>query len=101
MEAIAQYKEALRLNPDSVKAHNNLGNALNLLGRTPEAIVQYEEALRLSPHDATIHYNLAGALLKTPGRANEAVAHLKEVVRLQPDNKMARQILARINAIQE
>jgi tetratricopeptide (TPR) repeat protein len=78
-----------------------LGNALNLLGRTPEAIVQYEEALRLSPHDATIHYNLAGALLKTPGRANEAVAHLKEVVRLQPDNKMARQILARINAIQE
>jgi hypothetical protein len=39
-------------------------------------------------------------LLKSPGRTNEAVAHLGEALRLQPDNEAARQILARIRASQ-
>jgi tetratricopeptide (TPR) repeat protein len=47
-DAIAQYEEALRLNPDYAKARHNLGNALSAEGRTAEAAVQYEEALRPS-----------------------------------------------------
>jgi Flp pilus assembly protein TadD len=35
-------------------------------------------------------------LLKTPGRTGEAVAHLREAIRLQPDNDLARQALSRI-----
>jgi tetratricopeptide (TPR) repeat protein len=33
-EAIENYKEAIRLNPDFTKAHNNLGLAYDSLGRT-------------------------------------------------------------------
>jgi len=50
-------------------------------------------------HDmAPIHFNLALALLKIPGRTNEAATHLKAVLRLQPDNDLARKILASIAA---
>ena len=40
-EAIRQYREALRLNPDFAQAHNNLGLALEKEGQTDEAIRQY------------------------------------------------------------
>jgi protein O-mannosyl-transferase len=95
-DAIAQYEEALRLKPDDAEAHNDLGNALSVEGWTADAIAQYEEALHLKPDIAAIHLNLAFALLKIPGRADEAVTQLKAVLRLQPDNERARQILDRI-----
>ena len=34
--AIAEYKEALRLNPRDAQAHNNLGNVLAEQGRLDE-----------------------------------------------------------------
>ena len=96
-KAAAQFEEAIRLNPAYAEARFNLGNAYAALGRMPEAITQYEEAIRLKPDAAPIHYNLALALLKTPERASEALAHLREVVRLQPDNSQARTLLERID----
>ena len=95
-EAIAHYEEAVRLKPDYPEARSNLANALNSEGRTPEAIEQYEAALLLKPGDARIHVGLAIALLKDPGRTAEAAAQLREALAIQPDNEMARQILARI-----
>lgn len=84
-EAIAQYQEALRLNPNYVEAHYNLGRALAMLDRTPEAIAQYEEALRLNPGYVNAHYNLGLTLEKMPGRMNEAIAQYEETLRLKPD----------------
>ena len=69
-------------------------------GRLNDAIAQYEEALRLKPDDATIQLNFAVALLKLPGRGDEAKAHLQTVLRLQPGNEAARQLLAGIQASQ-
>ena len=40
--------------------------------------------------------DLALVLLETPGRTAEAVAHLREAIRLQPGNEPARRILSRI-----
>jgi len=57
-EAIAELNEALRLRPDYVEAHNNLGNALLQSGRIDEAIVEYEEVLRLRPDNVAARGNL-------------------------------------------
>jgi tetratricopeptide (TPR) repeat protein len=100
-EAIAHYEEAVRLRPDYPEARSNLANALNSEGRTPEAIEQYEAALLLRPGDARIHVGLATALLKDPGRTAEAIAQLREALSIQPDNEMARQILARIAPVRD
>src|SRR3989338_8896238 len=57
-EAIAQYKQALGLNPNFAEAHNNLGIDLATSGNLPEAIAQYKQALGLNPNFAEAHNNL-------------------------------------------
>ena len=44
--AIRHFEECLRLNPRSVAALNNLGNALRSTGRLEEAVARHREALR-------------------------------------------------------
>ena len=63
-EAIAEYREAIRLKKDYPEAHNNLGNAFRDKGRLDEAIAEYREAIRLKKDDPRAHYNLGLALLK-------------------------------------
>ena len=48
-EAIEQLHEALRLNPNSAEAHNNLGLALLASGKARESIPEFEVTLRLKP----------------------------------------------------
>ena len=83
-EAMAQYGEALRLEPGYAKAHNNLGIALADADRGPEAVAQYEEALRLRPDFAEAHNNLGNALLES-GKTVEAIDQYRETLRLNPD----------------
>ena len=54
-EAIGQFEQAVRLQPNFADAHYNLGFTLHNLGRLPEAIGEYREALRLQPEFAFGH----------------------------------------------
>jgi len=84
-EAIDQFTEALRINPDYAEAHNNLGYALLVTGRTSAAIEQCKEALRIDPTYAHAHNNLGNALAQT-GRASEAIEHYKQTLRINPNS---------------
>lgn len=97
-DVIAQYQEAVRLQPGYIEARLNLGNALYVAGRLPEAVTQFGEALRLRPDLADAHFNLAMALLNLPGRSAEARSHLEAVLRLQPGNQEAAQLLAKLRS---
>jgi protein O-mannosyl-transferase len=83
-EAIRQYREALRLNPDFAQAHNNLGMALSSIGHLDEAIRQYREALRLKADYAEAHNNL-GIVFYLQSRTDEAIREFKEAIGLKPD----------------
>jgi len=45
---IAEFREALRLDPNLARAYFGLGNAYKLQGKTQEAIEALEEFLQLS-----------------------------------------------------
>jgi tetratricopeptide (TPR) repeat protein len=83
-EAIGQYEQALRIQPDFAGAHNNLGNALLQAGRVEEAIGHYEQAVRINPDYAEAHNNLGTALMGR-GRLQEAIGHYEQAVRIKPD----------------
>jgi protein O-mannosyl-transferase len=88
-EAIRQYHEAIRLQPNNAYAHNNLGASLIRKGQIDEAIRQFLEALRLQPDYAIAHYNLGAALDKN-GQIDEAIRQYQEAIRLKPDHADAR-----------
>jgi tetratricopeptide (TPR) repeat protein len=81
-EAIAEYREALRLNKNYGAAHANLGLALRQKGRVDEAIAECQEAIRLQKDSPAAHNNL-GAALVDKGRLDEAIAEYREALRLQ------------------
>lgn len=87
-DAIAQYETVLRLKPDHARAHYSLGVALQRVGRTAEAVPHFEAALRFEPANfllvSNAHYLLGDILIHTPGRLDDAIAHLEEVVRRRP-----------------
>lgn len=83
-EAEAQYKEALRGDPDSPDAHNNLGAMLLREGRPDEALQHFEAALEIEPNYPEAHDELASIWLKK-GRLDLARMHYDEAVRLKPD----------------
>uniref|UniRef100_UPI0039C64D2D tetratricopeptide repeat protein n=1 Tax=Anabaena sp. CCY 9402-a TaxID=3103867 RepID=UPI0039C64D2D len=83
-EAALKYKAALRLDPNSVLAHNNLGYALKKQGKLEAAIASYQTALRLDPNFANAHNNL-GSALYSQGKLEAAIASYQTALRLDPN----------------
>jgi tetratricopeptide (TPR) repeat protein len=50
-DAVAEFQNAVALNPNFAFAHTHLGLALCFLGRSEEALVELDTAERLSPRD--------------------------------------------------
>jgi len=83
-EAVAEYREALRLRPDFAEAHCGIGSVLNNKGEVDEANVEYREALRLRPDLPEVHFGL-GYALQFRGKVDEAILKYREALRLRPD----------------
>jgi tetratricopeptide (TPR) repeat protein len=81
-DAIAAFREAIRLNPGSAPAHSALGDALSLRGERDEAIGEYRTAIRLDPgSDAAKRARHGiGTNLRKQGKLEEAIAAYKEAV---------------------
>src|SRR5262245_53552970 len=73
--AIADYSEAIRLNP-SANAYGNRGNAHYHKEDYYYAIADYGEAIKLDPSDAKAHYN-RGLAYMVLARREEAIADFR------------------------
>jgi len=82
-ESLALYRKALKREPDSLRWHEGLGNALLDLDRPQDALRSYRRALEIKSKGAHLHGNL-GLAYQRLGRADEAVASFEEALRLNP-----------------
>ena len=72
------YEQALALNPESDRLHNNLGYSLQLQNKTEAAEPEFRKALELNPSSATARNNL-GALLARRGDTQLALEQFQLV----------------------
>ena len=82
-EAIAAYRQAVRLEPQNALAHYGLGVAYSRKGENEQAIAAYREAIRLQPEHADAHYGL-GVASERQGYDQVAMDAYRAVTRLRP-----------------
>ena len=69
------------------------GLALDRAGKPLEALMAFQTALRLDSNNAEVHLSLGKTELLL-GRVNDAIAELKETLRLSPGNLQAKRLLS-------
>jgi tetratricopeptide (TPR) repeat protein len=84
-KAIAEYTEALRINPNNAAAYVNRGFAYISKGMYDRAIEDYNAALRIDPNHAD-SYNNRGWSYRNKGDYDRAIADYTQAIRLDPTN---------------
>jgi tetratricopeptide (TPR) repeat protein len=83
-ESIAQFREALRINPKYLGAKRNIGIVLLKQGKTDEGIKVLTEVVNSKGEWPKAH-NYLGLAYAEKGEFEIAIEHYKEAVRLKPD----------------
>jgi len=84
----ALFEHALRINPRSSIANNNVGVMELTEGRYDAALKHFRQALQTAPQYPEAHYNL-GLLYARIGRTAAAQEEFRAVIRWKPDYAMA------------
>jgi Tfp pilus assembly protein PilF/4-amino-4-deoxy-L-arabinose transferase-like glycosyltransferase len=87
--ARAEFSKAVESSakPNAV-AYNNLGVALDQLGRQADSVEPFEKAIEINPNFLDARRNLVSVLLKMK-RAEPAYEQLREIVRIDPADAVA------------
>lgn len=94
-DAVAEFQNAIALNPNFAFAHTHLGLALCFLGRSEEALVELDTAERLSPRDFQAGLNNIGRAIACfiDERYRDGIDFARKAVRQSPDAAGAHQLL--------
>ncbi len=94
-EAIAQFDEALRINPSHADAHANVGVVLFKLGKVDQAIEHWHRALRIDPQLAQVRYNL-GLALVARNKPDQAAEQFRAALQVNRHHTQAHNSLGRL-----
>ncbi len=83
---------AVAIDGENGAYRDSYGWVLYRLGRFPEAVEQLERAAALEPAEAEIQIHLAKAY-RSAGRGEEGRRALQQLLRVQPDDRRARELL--------
>jgi tetratricopeptide (TPR) repeat protein len=100
-DAVAEFQNAIALNPNFAFAHTHLGLALCFLGRSEEALVELDTAERLSPRDFQAGLNNIGRAIAyfIDGRYRDGIDFARKAVRQNPDTAGAHHLVVVNNAL--
>ncbi|MCA9216344.1 MAG: tetratricopeptide repeat protein, partial [Planctomycetales bacterium] len=89
------YRRAVQLKPDFARAWFNLSDCLHRQGRLGDAVTAMEQAENLEPNALDTKLALANLYLENQ-QLDKATAQLNAVLKTDPQNKHAKQLLQRI-----
>ena len=84
--AVKELQCAVKLRPRFAEAYLSLGSIYKSLNRQEESLNAFTKATELAPGNPAAQYQLGSALLRN-GQANAAVVHLREALKLQPNDR--------------
>ena len=87
-EAVAEYTQAIALDPKNAAAYNNRGIAYVDWGKYAEAVADFTQAIALDPKNAAA-YNNRGAAYDDLGKYAEAIADYDQAIALDPKYAVA------------
>jgi peptidoglycan/xylan/chitin deacetylase (PgdA/CDA1 family)/TolA-binding protein len=87
-DALKDFEESARLNPQSALFANNVGFAYYKLGRMDDAVRWFEKTLAIDPQRAVANVNLGDAFLALDRRADARKAY-ERYLELQPATRSA------------
>jgi serine/threonine-protein kinase len=100
--ALGLFERAVQMDPQFVRAHAAIGETAWLKYRTTKdrawidrARVSTMEALQLAPDDPSVRHALA-VIDHGTGRSDQAIAHLEQILKIQPASDEAHRLLGRI-----
>jgi tetratricopeptide (TPR) repeat protein len=93
---IADFNEAIRLDPSLAEPYNNRGVAYQDKGDYDRAVADFSEAITIDPSHAAIAYRNRGHLFETQGRREEAIADFRQALAIDPKHKRSRDALKRL-----
>lgn len=82
-EAVAEFDEAIRINPELAAAYNNRAMACGEMGQYDKALADFSEAIRLESQDA-LYPNNRGGTYSEMGQFDRALQDFDEAIRLDP-----------------
>lgn len=97
-EAVQAFQQSLKLDPNNVKAEDNLGLAFAGLGRVDDAAGAYENAIAWQKNAATKNpgpYIDMGSLLLDQNRSTEAITYLKQAIEISPPDFKPHELLGK------
>lgn len=102
-EALAEFREAARLEPQAARAYLGIGTVLatqadaeadaaRKSSLSEQAIDAFEHALAVAPDDPTAHLNLGITYLRQRRDPQKVARHFREYLRLVPDSPQRAQM---------
>jgi tetratricopeptide (TPR) repeat protein len=87
-EAIACFRDAIKLSPELPAAYYILGSLLQRQGQIDEALDLYKKLLVMSPYHADTH-NILGSAFQEKGELDDAVACYRNAIQCDKNSYMA------------
>lgn len=90
--ALAEYRKSAELDPSFAFPYLNIANIQMQTKNIPAAIENFEKALGINPSMPAVHLSLGMVYHQALGNQEKALSHLKESLRLAPNQPRAKSI---------